>query len=124
MLKFVKEHFTFPEESRPFNVCHTSSTVEIEKDQFLVAYWGGSNEGAPDVKIYTQRYRKDGSWESPVVVEEGPNIALWSPVLFIVQDQLLMFFKIGPGFQTWTGCRSAHLMAVYPGLNVSSSLLV
>ncbi|KAJ8422772.1 hypothetical protein Cgig2_003765 [Carnegiea gigantea] len=95
MLNIVKEEFTFPEESRPFNVCHTSSIVE-----FLVAYWGGSNEGAPDVKIYTQRYRKDGSWDSPVVVEEGPNIALWSPVLFKVQDQLLMFFKIGPGFQT------------------------
>lgn len=34
-----------------------------------------------------------------MVVEEGPNIALWSPVLFKVQDQLLMFFKIGPAFK-------------------------
>lgn len=103
MLTIVKEGFTFHEESRPFNICHASTIVEVEKDDFLAAYWGGSNEGAPDVKIYTQRF-KYGSWEPPVVVEEGPNVALWSPVLFKVRDQLLLFYRIGPDFQTWTGC--------------------
>lgn len=103
MITIVLEEFTFPEDPRPFNTCHTSTIVEVEKDEFLVAYWGGSTEGAPDVKIYTQRY-KNYSWSSPVVVEEEPGVPLWSPVLCKADNHLLLFFRIGPDFKTWTGC--------------------
>ncbi|KMT02171.1 hypothetical protein BVRB_9g207490 isoform A [Beta vulgaris subsp. vulgaris] len=102
MLNVVKEQFTFVEATRPFNMCHASTIVEVEKGEFLVAYFGGSGEGAPDIKIYTQRY-KHGAWSSPIVVEHEPEASLWSPVLVKAYDQLLLFFKVGPSFQTWTG---------------------
>ncbi|XP_021755358.1 uncharacterized protein LOC110720623 isoform X2 [Chenopodium quinoa] len=103
MVTIVKEEFTFSEESRPFNNCHVSTIVEINKDEFLVTYWGGSKEGASDVKIYTQRH-VHGSWSSPVVVDEEPSATVWSPVLHKAHNQLLLFFRVGPSFQTWTGC--------------------
>lgn len=87
--------------------CHASTLVET-RNGLLAAWFGGTGEGNNDVCIYTSRLIK-GVWTKPVIAADGQindstRYACYNPVLFQVPGkELLLFYKIGPEVQKWTG---------------------
>ena len=90
-------------EKAPFPSCHASTLVEHEPGKLLAAWFGGTDEGAKDVQIWSSSF--DGTkWTAPVVVGTEPNEPTWNPVLFKnAKGTLFLWYKAGPKFDRWTG---------------------
>jgi methyl-accepting chemotaxis protein len=88
--------------------CHASTLVETAPDRLVVAWFGGTREGHPDVGIWVARQTADG-WTPPVEVAtgvqpDGMRYPCWNPVLFQpAAGDLRLFYKVGPNPRTWWG---------------------
>jgi predicted neuraminidase len=107
----IKSDFVF--ESAPFASAHASTIVETSEG-LVVAWFGGTREGAADVGIWLSR-QLSGGWAPPVEVAtgsspDGMRVPCWNPVLFQMPDKALMlFYKVGTSPQTWWGMvRTSH----------------
>ncbi|MBN1443165.1 MAG: exo-alpha-sialidase [Planctomycetes bacterium] len=99
-------------EEAPFRSCHASTLAETPSG--LVAAWfGGSDEGNPDVGIWVSR-SVDGKWSPPAQAADGVQYTridgthhrhpCWNPVLFQPPGApLLLFYKCGPSPSRWWG---------------------
>ncbi|MDR3633206.1 MAG: exo-alpha-sialidase [Isosphaeraceae bacterium] len=101
----IKAEFVFTE--APFASCHASTIAETPGG--LVAAWfGGTDEGKPDVGIWVARRDAQG-WSRPVEVAEGrqeggQRFPCWNPVLFQTENgPLQLFYKVGPSPKAWWG---------------------
>jgi predicted neuraminidase len=90
-------------EKAPFASCHASTIVETDLGRFLAAWFGGTAEGASDVRIWWAKY--DGkAWSKPEVAAEELGFPCWNPVLFKSQaGTLFLFYKAGPKPVSWSG---------------------
>lgn len=92
-------------EQAPFPSCHASTIVETRPGEFLAAWFGGSDEGRPDVAIWAAR-KADGKWSPPFELAREPRIAAYNPVLFFSRDGVLwLYYKFGPSPSSWTAGR-------------------
>jgi predicted neuraminidase len=97
--KFIFENATFPS-------AHASTIVET-RSGLVSAWFGGSDEGFPDVGIWTSRDEGKG-WTPPVEVakwdEGGKRLPCWNPVFFQPKGgPLWLFYKAGPTPASWWG---------------------
>jgi predicted neuraminidase len=96
----VFREFIF-QDRRPFASCHASTLVVLANNEILVAWFGGSKEGADDVAIWMSR-RVQGKWQSPTKVADREGIPHWNPVLFQGQDgTIFLFYKVGHKIKEW-----------------------
>ena len=100
----ISSNFIF--ENAPFPSAHASTIVET-RSGLVAAWFGGSDEGNPDVGIWLSRDDGKG-WTPPVEVarwnEGGKRLPCWNPVLFQPKGgPLWLFYKAGPTPANWWG---------------------
>jgi len=84
---------------------HASTLVELNDGDILVAWFGGTKEGAPDVAIYAARLH-DRVWSVPFELARADKVACWNPVLFHTKNgRLWLYYKYGTKPSTWAGAR-------------------
>ncbi|HYZ85926.1 MAG TPA: sialidase family protein [Bryobacteraceae bacterium] len=89
----------------PTPSCHASTIVQLPSGDVMVAWFGGTAEGKPDVAIWSAT-RHDGTWSKPVVLAQEPSVATYNPVLFYTKDGTLwLYYKFGPHPTSWTAAR-------------------
>jgi len=94
-------------ERGPFPSCHASTIAEVN-GSLVAAWFGGTDEGEPDVGIWVSR-KSHGQWSAPTEVatgssSDGKPLPCWNPVLFQPPEgPLLLFYKVGPSPSTWWG---------------------
>lgn len=101
--QFLYERMGFPS-------CHASTIAELSNGDLVVAFFGGSYEGCPDVCIWVCRKAVGASnWSSPILAADGVlsdtlRKACYNPVLQVMPgDELWLFFKIGDCVADWSG---------------------
>lgn len=94
-------------ETAPFPSCHASTLCE-SGGTLVAAWFGGTDEQAPDVCIYASR-REDGKWTVPQnvadgVQPDGTRHPTWNPVLYQPEKgPLQLYYKAGPSPSSWWG---------------------
>ena len=101
----VKSEFIFQPGEVIFPSCH-ASTITLTTSGFLAAWFGGKEEGNPDVGIWISRF-SDGIWSRPEEAATGvrgeKRYPCWNPVLFNGNGEILLFYKVGPNPSGWWG---------------------
>ena len=88
-------------DKREFAQCHASTLVRLDDGQFLVAWFGGTEEKNPDVGIWLSKGRP-GHWSAPKEVAKIREDAHWNPVLQKASDgKVYLYFKVGKEIAPW-----------------------
>jgi predicted neuraminidase len=102
---FSQPVFRFIYDAAPYPSCHASTVVENPDGSLLTAWFGGKDEGAPDVAIWMSRFSND-AWSEPVEVAREPGISTYNPVLFYTRDgRLWLYYRFGPSPDRWSSAR-------------------
>ncbi|WP_029511500.1 sialidase family protein [Croceivirga radicis] len=89
------EEFVFTQS--PTRDCHASSLLELDNGDLLCTWFGGSKEGAPDVKIWLARKPKGGQWQPPVRIAGDDGQTVFNPVLVKLRGGDIQIYYVSPG---------------------------
>jgi len=104
---YLSGELIYPLDDKPTPQCHASTIVETESGM-VAAWFGGTNEGNPDVGIWVSLHHGE-KWSEPIEVVNGVQSdtlrhPCWNPVLFKPRPgPLMLFFKVGPNPKEWWG---------------------
>jgi predicted neuraminidase len=96
----MQTEFVF--DNAPFDTCH-AATIAATKQDLVLAWFGGQEEGSADVGIWTSRRDSKGWSRVTEVATGGGRHPCWNPVLFAANQELLLFYKVGDSPSNWWG---------------------
>jgi predicted neuraminidase len=83
------------------SVRHASTLLVLADGSLLVAWFSGTDEGAPDVGIRCASRSAGGEWSTPIRIDREP-CAHWNPVLAQRKDgEIVLFYKAGNRISRW-----------------------
>lgn len=85
----------------PFAQVHASTLAICGDGKIAAAWFGGTEEKNPDVRIWFSKTTDDGRWSRPVALSENNMIANWNPVLLAQGNRLTLYYKEGETTPTW-----------------------
>ncbi len=103
---------------------HASNLIALDNGDVLCAWFGGTQEGVPDISIYLSRLAKGSStWTDPVRLSDDPTRSEQNPVLFAAPDgQLwLMYTAQLSGHQNTSIVRRRDRCDLYRSLEQGST---
>jgi predicted neuraminidase len=102
MIHTLEDGWVF--EDGPTPSCHAATIAVLGDGAEVVAWFGGTAEGRDDVAIWSARRSVSGDgWSTPVLAARARDVPCWNPVLLPLGDRLVLFYKVGPSPQTWSG---------------------
>lgn len=89
------------EDQRPFQNCHASTILALQGGSFLAAWFGGTQEGDPDVDIWCSRNEGE-NWSAPWKIAGEDGLPHWNPVLFQGNNgDIFLYYKVGHTIPGW-----------------------
>lgn len=94
IIRYTKEYI-YDLNNPPTPQAHASTVLKLRNGDLLAAWFGGTEEGNPDVRIWLSR-RRNGTWETPFVLLDDLSWTHWNPVLFEnSRGEVLLYYKSG-----------------------------
>ncbi|WP_028207109.1 sialidase family protein [Paraburkholderia nodosa] len=67
--------------------CHAANLLALANGDVLCAWFGGTQEGVPDISVYLARLtRGSDTWSEPVRLSDDPTRSEQNPVLFVAPN--------------------------------------
>lgn len=89
---------------------HASTILKMPNDALICAWFGGSEEGAMDTRIWYSIKEPGKKWGKAIKLEDGIDYAHWNPVLYLTEDnKVRLCYKSNGSPNDWHGyyCESA-----------------
>lgn len=101
IVKYCKEYI-YDLKNAPTPEAHASTVLRLKNGDLLAAWFGGTKEGNPDVRIWVAR-RRENVWDKTFQIQDGIEYTHWNPVLFETKNgEILLFYKSGSDkIATW-----------------------
>lgn len=95
------KEFLFKDD-RSFKSCHASTIIHLSNGEMLIAWFGGTMEGHPDVDIWCARKQK-GKWSEPFKICSEEGMPHWNPVFFEGDNGIIyLYYKVGQTIPKWS----------------------